>query len=275
MEELRQTSEYAKYMNLIGWQVDKIDGIYCYTKKIPIIGSVIKIQRASKVISKEGLNKLAKNNRPFLVSVEPLTNSQLAYYSKLGFKSSHSASLPTKTIRVDLSESGKHLLSHMHYKTRYNIKIAAKRGVVIITSKDILSYSDFWQKCAKNRGMYLPLKKEIQSIYKAFGNKSEILLASIGKEIVGGVLLVSTVKIAYYMYAASTAFGKKVFAPTALAWEAIEFAKRRKKTYFDFEGIYDARVPINTWKGFTRFKKSFGGVEMDFPLQMKKYSVPF
>ena len=41
--------------------------------------------------------------------------------------------------------------------------------------------------------------------------------------------------------------------------------KKEGKKVFDFEGIYDERFPLISWKGFTRFKKGFGGIEVEYP----------
>jgi lipid II:glycine glycyltransferase (peptidoglycan interpeptide bridge formation enzyme) len=93
-------------------------------------------------------------------------------------------------------------------------------------------------------------------------------------ELLGGVLAVSTKDISYYMYAASTISGNKSFAPTLLAWEAIKYARSEGKKIFDFEGIYDERYPLKNWKGFSRFKKSFGGKQVEFRLTVRRYFLP-
>ena len=275
MRELRQTKQYAKYMSLIGWEIDMVEGVYCYTKKIPILGSVIKIQRFDSKVKIGKIKELAKEKRAFTIYLEPISEELSGYYLANGFKMSRSSSLPSKTIRIDLNKPEKKLLSEMHYKTRYNTKVAVKRGVVIEKSNNIKQFAEFWQKCAKERGMFLPLKNEIFSIYKAFGKSATILFAYKDEELLASILLVSTKDISYYMYAAATGKGKKLFAPTLVAWEAIRLAKHKGYKLFDFEGIYDIRSPIKTWGGFTRFKKSFGGEEIDFPLMLRKYYLPF
>ena len=77
------------------------------------------------------------------------------------------------------------------------------------------------------------------------------------------------------MYAASTTNGKQLFVPTMLVWEAIKLGKKLGKKYFDFEGIYDERFPLKAWKGFTRFKQSFGGKEVVFPGTLRKLFINF
>ena len=144
----------------------------------------------------------------------------------------------------------------------------------ISNSNDIESFADFWQECAlKQRGMFLNQKKEIIEIYKAFGKNAYVIsvMKHPGDEILSAILMIFTKDIAYYMYAASTDEGKKLFSPTINAWAAIKLAKKLKSKVFDFEGIYDERFPIKSWQGFTRFKKSFGGREVEYPGAFVKF----
>jgi len=155
--------------------------------------------------------------------------------------------------------------------------------------------------------MFLSQRKEIIEIYKAFGEKAHIILVKSVKntpasethlfyfknkgfspgvkieksnhpggeiEILSGILMLKTKDIAYYMYAASSDKGKKLFAPTLCAWEVIVLAKKLKCKIFDFEGIFDERFPLKSWHGFTRFKKSFGGEVVVHPGAYVKMRLP-
>jgi lipid II:glycine glycyltransferase (peptidoglycan interpeptide bridge formation enzyme) len=51
--------------------------------------------------------------------------------------------------------------------------------------------------------------------------------------------------------------------------------KKRGLAEFDFEGIFDARSKVIAWKGFTRFKKGFGGREVLTPGLYSKWTWPF
>jgi len=272
---LRQTSQYAKYMKSIGWIVERIDNTNYFIKKIPILGSVIKVQRPGK-IDLEQIDKLAKKYRAFQTILEPKDNKQEAITSKHGFKLSRSPSLPSKTIHIDLTKPEETLLSEMHYKTRYNTKKASQSpNFKVQISKSIEKFADFWQSCAlKQRGMFLNQKKEIIEIYKAFENNADLLFALHSNELVAGILLLHIDKMSYYMFAASSNEGKKLFAPTMVTWEAIKISKKRGSKIFDFEGIFDERFPLKTWLGFTRFKKSFGGREVEYPGAFTKFRLP-
>ena len=59
--DLRQTEEYAKYLDSIGWVVEKDNKTKTniYIKKIPLLGlSVLKLQRPNKLPE---INDLKKN----------------------------------------------------------------------------------------------------------------------------------------------------------------------------------------------------------------------
>lgn len=263
-KDLRQSQEYANYIDSIGWKVNMFDGVYYYIKRL-LFWNFVKIQRPIKINSDKLINYLNKKYKHTTVYLEPGDQMQRSELLKYGFKKHNSPYLPTKTAQIDLGKSEELLLQRMHHKTRYNIKKFSKSNIKFSKSKDIQAFSVFWQSCARERGMFLDEKKKIVSLYKAFNNEAVIHVASDNSNWLAAILRISTKEISYYMYAAATNEGKKMFAPTTLAWEAITSAKNEGKKLFDFEGIYDERYPLDTWKGFSRFKKSFGGNEVEYP----------
>lgn len=274
MKDLRQVEQYAKFIKSIGWIVKRKNDINYYIKKFPLVGSFIKVQRPESIDFKI-IDKLAKKYRAFQIVIEPKNINDKQIITNKNYRQNQIPFIPAKTIYIDLTKSDKQLLKEMHHKTRYNIKVAKKRKVIIKISKDINKFAKFWQECAlKQRGMFLSQKNEIAQLYKAFSNSSDIILAIHSNKLVAGILLIHSDKTSYYMYAASSSFGKKVFAPTLAVWKAIKVSKGAGSKIFDFEGIYDKRFPLKSWKGFSRFKKSFGGREIEHPGAFTKYRFP-
>jgi lipid II:glycine glycyltransferase (peptidoglycan interpeptide bridge formation enzyme) len=259
----------------LGWKVVEIDGNYLYIKRLLFVLSIAKLQRPNKKVSVSKLRQVAKKERVVYLLIEPQNNQQYKYFKFQGFKNAKSSSLPTKTIRFNLSKSLEYLLQNMHHKARYNIRLSKRRGVNVKKSKNVENFAEFWQECSKSWGMHFSQRKEIISLYKAFGKESVILNAEFEKEIIASVLLVSSSDTAYYMYAASTEKGNKHQAPSLLVWESIKYAKKRKKKLFDFGGIYDERFPLKKWRGFSEFKRKFGGKKVEFPQPLRKYYLPF
>lgn len=274
MRDIRQTAEYAKHLKQIGWFVETLRGTNYFIKKIPILGKVIKVQRP-EILRYSDIKKLSEKHKPFQIVIEPRNSANTSWFKKERYKLSKTPYLPSKTWQIDLTDSVDNLLLNMHQKTRYNIKKSLEKGLIITMSKDIDQFTEFWQKNARhNRPFLFSQAKIIKSLYKAFGKNSDLILASAYDNLVGGVMITTSGKISYYMYAASTPAGKKLFAPTLLVWSGILKAKSRGAKVFDFEGIYDERFPIKSWRGFDRFKMGFGGYEVEYPGTFVKRRLP-
>jgi lipid II:glycine glycyltransferase (peptidoglycan interpeptide bridge formation enzyme) len=279
--DLRQTTEYAGYLRKLGWTVEKKNSTFYFIKKIPLIGSVIKVQRFSEV-DFHFLSKLEKKYRAFQTILEPDCGYQSSKIISQGFRQSKSTYLPTKTVLLDLKKPYKALLSEMHHKTRYNIRKSQKLGLKAFNSQDIELFSDFWQKSAlRQRGMFISQKKEILALYNAFKSKLDIVFVTASNakhatsnNVLAGILCIYSRGSAHYMYAAASSLGKKMFAPTLAVWKSIKLAKKKGGGFYDFEGIYDERFPMPSWKGFSRFKMSFGGSVVEYPGSFEKLRIP-
>jgi lipid II:glycine glycyltransferase (peptidoglycan interpeptide bridge formation enzyme) len=244
MTDIRQSPQWGKYLTNLGWIVERIDNTNYAIKKIPLLGAILKIQRPNKYSSKT-VQKLCKK-----------------YHARIFT----GLSLPTKTIQIDLTKPEKQLLAEMHYKTRYNIAKLKTKNLKLKISNDIESFVGLYHRWHRKRLLFLSQAKLIRSVYKAFGKKADLLFCVNNQEVIAELLLLTYDRITYYMYAAASETGKRLFAPTLITWEAIKLAKNQGSKIFDFEGVYDERYPIKSWRGFTRFKKSFGGYEVLYPI---------
>ena len=70
-------------------------------------------------------------------------------------------------------------------------------------------------------------------------------------------------KTCYYAHAGASHEYRKLSASTALLAEIIINAKKDGKLICDLYGITTSQDKNHRWAGFTRFKKSFGGYEVD------------
>src|SRR3989344_1899355 len=188
--ELRQTPEYAKYMEALGWVVRKtnLGKVSVYIKRVLSFLSVAKIQRFEGLIELESMNRALKDEKFTILYLEPNITKDYNYYvDKLNFKPTKFPLLPSKTIVINLTKPEEELLKEMHYKTRYNIKKTQNSNVKVQILGNIEKFAEFWQKDARGRGMFLPMKKEIISIYKSFGKEARILVAVKDEQWLGGI----------------------------------------------------------------------------------------
>lgn len=258
MQDLRQSPEFARFIKKIGWIVGKEKDFQFYIRHLPILGNFIKIQRPQKPITPKTINNLAKKYHAFAVQI---------IFS------------PTKTLQLDLTLPLGQIQKQMKKDARYELRRAEKNKIIVKKSDDIETFIKIWHKNAFRRGFWIPFGKEIRSIYEAFDQKARLLLAYSIQDTkysipVSGALILISDKTAYYFHAASTPEGRKLSAPYSVVWEAIKLAKKKGCRIFDFEGIYDERFPQKSWLGFSHFKKSFGGEEIEYPGCFIKFSNP-
>lgn len=268
--DLRQSKEFAQYMKLSAWIVEKIDSYYVYLRKLPLLPPLImKLQYPTPPIPFAKIEKLAKKYKPLQVEIQPLKIEP--GFKKYGYKFTGGGGHVTKTIQIDLTQSEKKILSQMKKDARYGIRQAEKQALQITKANNLEKFHQAWKKSVSWQ-RYVPSLKTLERLQKAFGKKAVFLTAgsflcinTSKQDTLGGAVILFTNEAAYYYYAFTSKAGREKFAQYLLVWEAIKLAKKRGCKIFDFEGIYDERFPIKAWKGFSHFKKSFGGKEVNYP----------
>jgi lipid II:glycine glycyltransferase (peptidoglycan interpeptide bridge formation enzyme) len=279
--DLRQSPQWAKFMKDLGWEVEKIDNCQIFIKKLPLsLGSFVKILRPNPPIPFGEIDKIAKKHRAWFVKLEPnvtgnelrITNYELR---RRGFHSSSWPLVPTKTLQINLTPPKEMLFKQCEKRARNAIRKAEKMGLVIGRSKSIEQFCKLWTKNMRRKGNLLASGREIKSLWEAFGRDAYLLIAKEGKinKPVGGTLLIKHGKTFHYMHAASSRQGNKLCAPSLLLWESILLGKKLNCQIFDLEGAYDPRFPKaqKGWRGFSHFKKGFGGKEVEYLGSFIKY----
>ncbi len=273
MIDLRQSLNYSRYMQSNGWTVKKIPQ-FIYIRKIPLLGSIIKIQRPQWPIDFKKIDAFAKKDNALFVKLEPqqLNNETMKQLDNNGFRQDKWPLLPPKTIHLDLTKSEKQLLKEMAKDTHYCLKKAENKDIKILRYYDIESFHEALKQFGKG---YIPKKKEFQSLINTFAKNALLLVAKKKIEVFAGAVFLITRKTAYYFYAFTSPEGRKNFSQYLIVWRAIKELKKHKLKILDLEGIEDPRFQFTKkWRGFSHFKKSFGGEEITFPGSFTKYYHP-
>ena len=121
MRDIRQSINYKKYLESQGWIVERIDNINYFIRKLPLIGSVLKIQRPEN-IDFETIQKLEKKYKVFQTIIEPDLGSDIHLLVDNGYKLSKSPFLPSKTILLDLTKSEKQIWEGFKKDAKYGIR---------------------------------------------------------------------------------------------------------------------------------------------------------
>jgi len=270
MTDIRQHRKYANYLESLNWIVEEKDGVKYFIKKI-LFFSVMKVQRPKKINLKH-IEKLAKKYRAFQVVIEPRTfkeadeliNPPAGGGWQLGFPF-----IPSKTVFVDLKKSEKKIFENFTKDTRYSVR--KSENVEVSEEPDLTKFRKLWKKSV-NIKRHVLKQKEINALHENFGKDSLFLTAENG--ISGAIFLVAG-DVGYYWYGFVGKTGRKKLSQYKVLWEGIKWARARGAKTFDMEGIFDERFPLPAWRGFTKFKKGFGGRVEKFPGAYQKTISPF
>ncbi len=274
--DIRQSDHYLKFMESIGWIVERVGTTNIFIRKIGPT-SVIKIQRPEK-LNLGGIEKIVRKYHPLLIKIEPNTKYRI---QNTEYSPDNWPLLPTKTLLLNLNMD----LNFLPKDTRYEIRKSMNISLSLRKSNDTELFYELLEETMKIGGWSVPIKKEVVNLYKSFQpNNSVILMVStVNREPdstvnipVAACLLIWDKDTAHYMYAALTQKGRELGAAYFLLWEAIQFLQEKKLKYLDLEGIYDERYPKQTkhWQGFTKFKMAWGGQVVQYPGSFVKYANP-
>lgn len=230
------------------------------------------IEKVCEVLKKEG---------GLFWRIDPyLKNGDESFFEKINIKSLKATQnyQPESTLEKDLTKTEIELLSEMKRKGRYNIKLAAKKGVEI----EIIENGEFTKKDLDD---FYKLSNETTSRDKFSGHSKiyyENFLRMLKKQAVlffatyEGVRIATAISTFYgdrsiYYFGASTSNSqyRKLMAPYLLQWEMMKYAKEKKCKTYDFLGIApeDATggfLKNHAYAGITEFKLKFGGYRKNY-----------
>lgn len=231
---------------------------YYYSPRGPIVSDYVrKNQDYWSIIIKE-LNQWLSQRQALFWRLEPSSDFIGFDFLSIGLRSSHDIQ-PSQSRVLDISLSEEAILAQMHHKTRYNIRLATKRGVVIDTG--LAGFDDFWQLmlCTGQRdNFHLHSKKYYWAIAQL--PNVQLLVAKYNDEPIAAGLFVNWGKTAVYLHGASSNKRRELMAPYLIQWQAIKSARQHGCQRYDLFGIDQIK-----WPGVTRFKQGFGGMIINFP----------
>jgi len=211
----------------------------------------------------------------------------------LGFRPSGRLQ-PVRTWVLDIDKSEDEILKGMKPKTRYNLRLAGKRGVTVRRAQslsDLRAFHALLEVTSERDEFGVHTFSYYEQLWRIFGpegdNSAVVLLADHPDESerasgpIAGLLAFRFGREAIYMYGASDNRGREHMPNYLLQWEAIRWAKESGCTLYDFWGIPDPPAddaeegkdgggvsPINARSGLRGvywFKRGFGGRELEYP----------
>lgn len=179
-------------------------------------------------------------------------------------KSVVSVQVPDTTI-LNLEPEEETLLKGMHKKTRYNIKLAGKKGVTIREAgiDELDSWYSMYETTARRDSIAIHSKEYYRSVYnraREYSNTDmKLFFAEHEGDLLAGIFVLLHGDGATYLYGASSNIKRNLMPAYLLQWYAIQFVKNNGAKNYDFFGIPPVNDKNHSMYGLYRFKTGFGG----------------
>ena len=175
---------------------------------------------------------------------------------------------PVHSLLLDLTLPDEALLAAMHPKGRYNLGLSRRHGVAVHRStamSDVRRFHDLFTETAERGeffaepfGFFLNLAS---TLFPA--GQAELFFADWQGETLAALLVITFGCRATYLFGGSSLRHRNVMPAYAAHWAAIQHARTRGCTEYDFYGYDPFGQPDHLYAGFSRFKKQFGGFRRD------------
>lgn len=195
--------------------------------------------------------------------------------------------LPADTVILDLNAGPDRMLARMKPKTRYNIRLSARKGVKVRDAglKGLEAWYGIYRETAVRHGMTLNSLDYFKAALEVNSGDSyspaclHLLMAEIKGSPAAGMILAISGGRATYLYGASSSEKKNFMPSYALQWAAIRTAKQAGCSDYDLFGTAPYPDPHHPMYGLYRFKTGFGGCMVhrqgcwDYPFDEAGYEV--
>jgi lipid II:glycine glycyltransferase (peptidoglycan interpeptide bridge formation enzyme) len=290
-----QTTEWGNFREKTGVKVVRVDDLQLTIHSIPHTRYTIGYLPKGPLPTKEVLDKLkqlGKTENCILIQLEPNVENKEGLHSelkKLGLISAAHPLFTNYTFILDITKSEEELLKNMHPKTRYNIRVAEKKGVKITEDNSDIAFAEYLRltkETTTRQNFYAHGERYHRLMWKTLktqnpeGLSAHLFTATYNNEVLVAWIVFVLGDTLYYPYGASSSNFREVMASNLMMWEVIKFGKKLGLKQFDMWGAMgpnpDTKDP---WYGFHRFKEGYGGKltefvgSFDFVINQKMYFV--
>lgn len=246
---------------------------FFYTPQAPLFAATTKphhIKPLLKLLLAE-IEKYAIAENCAFLRVDPGLSEQefdVQELVSLGFTKSFEELQPRHSQWIDLDQTPEKMLAQMEEKGRYNIRLATKKGVKVrfsTAAADVEAFINMQKETATRDGFRIHTDGYFKAIIETLAKKDmgSLVIAEYEGEPLAMILVSYFGKRAVYLYGASSNKHREFMATYLVQWEAMLEAKKRGSLTYDLWGIAKNDDPKNHWIGLRRFKKKFGGQQVD------------
>lgn len=225
-----------------------------------------------------GVRRLARQHGAIFLKIDPdiqaSDNRFREYLLRSGFRKTVTAEgfegvQPTYVFRLDIDKDEEELLSQMSSKTRYNLRLAQRKGVVVReaeSKEDLKTFYQILEETAARDRFLIRGYSYFEEIWDQMvvRDMARVFLAYYQGLPISGALALTLGKKTWYLYGASSNEYRNVMPNYLIQWSMIQWARQRGCTLYDFRGVSGDLSEDNPLFGLYRFKKGFGGEFTEF-----------
>ena len=248
-------------------------GYLAYVPKGPVVDWAAEGQVAALVAV---LDRAARSRGAIALAIEPDLTDAIRHRERLRelgfFPSPFDAVQPRRTIIVDISLDEDAILVAMKSKTRYNARLATRKGVTVreASEADLPAFHALMAATAGRDSFGVHTPAYYEAAFRLFvpPGRARLLLAEVDKEPVAALMVFALPPRAWYFYGASADAHREKMPTYLLQWEAMRWARSLGCTSYDLWGVPDEDPETleaeftqrrdGLW-GVYRFKRGFGG----------------
>lgn len=286
-----QAQEWGDYKEGYGWRAERLIwedtnarvAIQLLVKTAPGFGNIWYAPKGPGLFTAHGAEKAEikhfaaftkdltayiKQHDPkaFMIMAEPEIYDDYGYRpTKQGWvKSPHDLQFRA-TIIVDIDKTDDELLASFKQKTRYNIRLATKKGVVIERREGTDEMVDIMYELMRDTqgraGFFLRPKAAFAAYWQslAAADMGQFFVAVHEGEILAAEFAMIFNKKAYYKEGGSSGAKRNLMAPYLLQYEVMRWARSLGATEYDLIAVppKDKLTPDHSMYGLYQFKSGF------------------
>lgn len=266
-----------------------------YVPKGPILNYNDKALRQTVL---QELEKIARQQRAIFIKIDPEvvkswgeeaerpspTGSQLIKdLRQRGWRFSPDQIQFRNTVELALDDDEDTILAAMKSKTRYNIRLAGRKEVVVqpVGPDAYPILAEMYAETAVRDDFTIRPIAYYLDAWRSFHDSGmgQAFLATYHDEPLAAVYIVKYGRRAIYMYGASTNNERNRMPTYLLQWAAMQWAKAQNCTIYDFWGAPNNFVEDDPLWGVWRFKSGFNGEVVrhigawDYPVRPLLYTL--
>ncbi|MEK7615813.1 MAG: peptidoglycan bridge formation glycyltransferase FemA/FemB family protein [Patescibacteria group bacterium] len=252
-----QSDEWAQFQRSLGRKVFDVEGTKVIRHDLTFKKNYLYVPYPDTV---PNLLPLAEQEKSIFIKAEPMHDEVAQALVHQGYQKSSKNVQPHRTVVLDLTNSEDALLSAMHHKTRYNIRVAEREHVVVEQSTDTNIFLSLMKKTTARDKFHTHSEWYYHRLMASRGLDTKLWIAWHDGKPIASAITLTYGDTAYYLHGASDYEYRSLMGPYLLHWKILLNFKHLNFKLYDFWGI-DAKK----WPGVTRFKLGWGGRTIEYP----------